>query len=212
MWHREPKRSGRATRAVCANAKKEGSFGPPPRRKPTALCFSRTSRDPDACSEARLGSTCFGSSSSSLSCCPLSIARTRHCVPSSDMVNPSSGTTSTASRKPGKTCQHTVTWRYSLPLLSPSQSAASPLFLTGQGTLNLLGRRGEEYSRRAPRQLLFSWARLYVTSFLITLFSSWDKQSAPTLPCLSPIPPFFRPTDIVPGRLAASAGHGFEKG
>lgn len=61
VWHREPKRSGRATRAVSVlMQKKEGSFGPLPRRKPTALCFSRTSRDPDACSEARLGSTCSG--------------------------------------------------------------------------------------------------------------------------------------------------------
>lgn len=203
--HRELKRSGHAARLSVLMAKK-GSLGPPTAQKPTALCFSRTSRDPDRCLEARLGSTCFWIPSPR-SLVRLSIARTRHCCSIIRHGEPVLGHDISASRKPGKTCQHTVTWRvFLLPSLSSSQSAASPLFLTGQGTLNLLGRRGGGNIPDAlPVQLfLFLGTRVCNLSFLspFTLLSSWDKQSAPTLPLPITPPPVF-PADRYSARPAS---------
>lgn len=83
------------------------------------VCLNTSPRSQRACAHrGRSGSRCLdrpGSGRLAWILLPspsflLSIARTpRQCVPSSDMVNPSSGTTSACRKSLGKTCQLKVT-------------------------------------------------------------------------------------------------------
>lgn len=151
--HRELKRSGHAARLSVLMAKKR---------------FVRTTH----CAEANrpvLFADLSGSRSmpggparvdlllddSSLSC-PLSTARTRHCCSIIRHGEPVLGHDISASRKPGKTCQHTVTWRVFAPLSVFITIGRQPPFSDRAGHPEPSRPKGRrEHSRRAPRQLCF---------------------------------------------------------